>query len=63
MESNEIAESIWRSGFIVDKNKVRQEAKNRIRKLIATDLASSLAQKDPNFDREEFMRLCGVQWI
>ena len=63
MNSKEIAGSIWRSGLIVDKNKVRQEAKEKMRKLIATDLASGLAQNDPNFDRVEFMRLCGVQWI
>jgi hypothetical protein len=55
-----IAESIWRSGYIKDKNKVRQEAKEDIRRLIAIDLASNLQQENPKFDRKKFMDACNI---
>ena len=54
-----IAGAIWRSGFIKDKNKIRQEAKERVRHLIAIDLSSSLANDNPRFNREKFMSACG----
>ncbi len=55
-----IAQSIWRSGYIKDKNKVRQQAKEEMRRLIAYDLASSLSNENPRFDRSEFYEACGV---
>lgn len=55
-----IAESIWRSGYIKDKNQVRQRAKESMRLLIAVDIAASLKHVDPEFDREEFLAACRV---
>ena len=55
-----IAMSIWRSGAIADKNKVRQEAREKMRRLIALDLASSLENENPNFDVYNFMNICGL---
>jgi hypothetical protein len=55
-----IAESIWRSGFLEDKNKIRQAAKEQMRDLIATDIAASLKNTDPNFDKDAFMNACNV---
>jgi hypothetical protein len=55
-----IARSIWRSGFIQDKNQVRQKAKEDMRRLIAIDLASEMAQDNPRFDRVKFMEACRV---
>jgi hypothetical protein len=54
-----IAQSIWRSGFIPDKNQVRQQAKESMRRLIAIDLASSLKHENAKFDRAKFMETCG----
>lgn len=56
-----IAESIWRSGFIKDKNKIKQEAKEKMRRLIAFDLISSLKHDNPNFDEIKFEVDCGIQ--
>lgn len=53
-----VAESIWRSGYLKDKNKVRQQAKESMRQLIAIDIAASLAHVDNNFNQEEFMASC-----
>jgi len=53
-----IADSIWRAGYVADKNQVRQTARQSMRVLIATDLATSLAQDNPNFDRDRFMSAC-----
>lgn len=53
-----IARSIWRSGFIKDKNKIRQKAKEDMRRLIAIDLAASMAHEYKSFDREKFMEAC-----
>ncbi len=55
-----IARSVWRSGYVPDKNKVRQVAKTAMRRLIAIDLASSLKEDNPRFDREKFMSACGI---
>lgn len=56
-----IATSIWRSGYIPDKNKVRQQAKEGMRRLIAIDLATSLKGENPRFDRVKFMEACGFR--
>ena len=55
-----IAASIWRSGYVPDKNKVRQEAKEDMRQLIAIDLAANFKVIDPNFDEAKFMKDCGL---
>lgn len=55
-----IAISIWRSGAIADKNKVRQEAREKMRHLIAVDLASSLKNENQNFDEKHFLNACGL---
>lgn len=57
---NLIAMSIWRSGFIKDKNKIRQEARENMRKLITNDIIGSLKQK-PNFNENEFLKNCGYE--
>lgn len=58
-----IAQSVWRSGYIADKNQVRQQAKESMRRLIAIDLASSLKHENPRFDREKFMEACGFRGL
>lgn len=54
-----IAQSVWRCGYVADKNKIRQEAREKMRHLVATDLATSLAHENNNFDRVKFMQACG----
>jgi hypothetical protein len=53
-----IAESIWRSGFIKDKNAVRQKAREKMRRLIAHDIGVSIKSKCPDFDIDEFIKNC-----
>ena len=55
-----IAKSVWRSGFIKDKDKNRQKAKEDTRRLIAIDLSSELKDDNPRFDREKFLTACGL---
>jgi hypothetical protein len=55
-----IAKSIWRAGFVKDKNKVRQEAKEDRARLIVFNLATDLQQENPNFDKEKFYKACGL---
>ena len=55
-----IAQSIWRSGFIPDKNQVRQAAKYAMRLLIANDLIGSLKHDNPNFNPDKFLKACGL---
>ena len=52
-----IAMSIWRSGFIKDKNKVRQEAKESIRRLIANDFSANIKNDK---DKQDFLTACGL---
>ena len=56
-----IAMSIWRSGYTKDKNQVRNTAKENMRRLIAIDLASSLQNDNPLFNRQKFIEACGVE--
>ena len=58
-----IALSIWRSGYVKDKNAVRQQAKEAMRRLIAYDLTGSLANENPRFDKLKFLEACGVNEI
>jgi len=55
-----IAQSIWRSGCIEDKNKVRQLAREKMRRLIAYDLSSWLGEDNPRFDKIKFFQACGI---
>lgn len=55
-----ITGAIFRSGFIKDKNKVRQQAKESMRNLIASDFVGSLKNIDPNFDEVSFLKACGL---
>jgi len=52
-----IAESIWRSGYIKDKNKVRQEAREKMRRLIALDISSFIEDEK---ERAEFLKNCSL---
>lgn len=54
-----IAMAVWRSGFVEDKNQVRQQAREKMRRLIVHDLAGSLVRY-PDFDQEKFLEACGV---
>jgi hypothetical protein len=54
------AMSVWRSGFFKDPNKVRQAAKENMRRLIASDLVGMFVQSDPDFDRDAFLKACGI---
>jgi len=56
-----IAQSIWRSGYIKDKNWVRQLAREKMRRLIAIDLVSSFENENPRFDSSNFFEACGVE--
>lgn len=56
-----IAESIWRSGYIKDKNKIKQEARESMRRLITNDLSASLKHDNQNFDINKFMGACGFR--
>ena len=53
-----IAMSIWRSSAIKDKNKVKQQAKKDMIKLITNDLIGSL-KLNANFDEQMFLKMCG----
>lgn len=58
-----IAMAIWRSGYIMDKNIIRQRAKEEIRQLIAYDLAGEFKKDNPHFDKIKFLANCGVRSI
>ena len=60
---NKIAMEIWRSGVIPDKNKLRQTAKEQRTKLIVTNLVSMFAYNDPNFNKKDFIKRCGINNI
>ena len=55
---NVIAESIWRSGYIKKSNKIKQEAGENMRRLIANDLMGGF-KKDKDFDEITFLKKCG----
>lgn len=56
-----VARSIWRSGMIQDKNKVRQQAREDMRRLIAHDLCGEMKADNPKFDANKFLKACNVQ--
>jgi hypothetical protein len=62
-EYNLVASALWRSGSamqIRDKNKVKQQARAEMLRLITTDLCASFAHEDDNFDEKAFLAVCGV---
>lgn len=59
-----IARSVFRSQFaasVTEKRKPEAAAAARSFRLVAIDLAASLAHDNPSFDRASFMAACGVQ--
>ena len=58
--SQKIATAIWRSGYIKDRNKVRQRSKVEMQRLIVSNIASELKEENPNFDTEKFEIDCGL---
>lgn len=54
-----ISMSIWRSGFAEDKNKIRQKAKEDIRRLIVSDLIGEFKGMK-NFNEKEFLEGCNI---
>ena len=61
-EFNLIAESIWRSGAIKDKNKIKQQAKESMRRLIVSGIIGTF-RKYKNFDEKEFINTCSISII
>lgn len=58
-----IAAAIHRSGMahgIGRKSAAEQAGGNRALALLATDLAATLANENPNFDKVRFLAACGV---
>lgn len=53
-----ISSAIWRSGYIKDKNRLRQEAREQITRLIVFNLVSELQLIDKDFDAETFKNDC-----
>jgi len=54
-----IATAIWRTGFIEDKNQVRQQAKTDARRLIVSNLIADLKEENFCFDVKKFRKACG----
>ena len=55
-----IAAALWRAGYLEDKNKIRQKAREDMRRLIAINLATDLKEENPRFDRSRFMEAAGL---
>jgi len=51
-----VAESIHRSGIIEDKNKIRQQGMQAMRRLIAGDISSNIKKES---DKKLFFEACG----
>ena len=54
MNKKEIAMSIWRSGFLRSGNKIKQRAREDMRRLIANDISALLPEKE----RDQFIKDC-----
>jgi len=48
-----IAGAIRRSGFIKDKNRIRQAGREAMRRLIINDLIGTLSNDNPHFDDKQ----------
>ncbi len=57
-----IAGALHRSGMAkgLEKNAIKRQAGEDMRRLIAIDLASSLKEDNAKFDWDRFMEACGV---
>ena len=55
-----IATAIWRSGYIPDKNKVKQQAREAMRRLIMSNLMGELKEDNPKFNAQKFAEACGL---
>lgn len=59
-----IASSLHRCKMVncqqLEGNRVKREAKNAMLRLVATDLATTLKDDNPRFDRQKFMKACGL---
>jgi len=55
-----IADVIWRSGAIPDKNAVRQQARESMRLLIVAGLEGEFKANNSNFDSDKFRKACGL---
>jgi hypothetical protein len=53
-----VSKAIWRAGFIKDKNKVRQQAKTEITRLIVSNLIGEFKEQNTQFNEEEFLKEC-----
>ena len=64
MSSKEIAKIIWSAGFIPDKNKIRQQAKYDMRRLIASGAINYYKNigKEKDFDEQRFLTECGFNY-
>lgn len=60
-----IAGAIRRSGqancSALERNQVRRQAKENMRRLIVSDLVGTLKHDNPRFDEERFLKACGVE--
>lgn len=56
-----IAGAIWRSGFFKNKNKIKQEASEKMRRLITSDLIGGLKANNPKFNEERFLEACNIK--
>ena len=57
-----IAKAIWQSGYLKDHNKVREQAKEQMRRLIASNIIGDYMHK-ANFDEAKFLQDCGLKHI
>jgi hypothetical protein len=57
-----IAGAIWRSGFIKDKNKIKQQAKSDMQRLIVSNFIGEFKNND-DFNEEKFLQACGLLTI
>jgi len=54
-----VSTAIWQAGFIKDKNKIKQQAKTEITRLIISGIIGGFINHDPKFNDKEFIKDCG----
>lgn len=62
---NIITGAIHRSGMAQDvqsKNKIKRQARESMRRLIAIDISASLRELDKSFKEDDFMKQCGLNY-
>ena len=52
---------IFRSGFIKDKNKTKQEARESILRLVVNDFIGCIKNDNKAFKEEKFKNACGIK--